>query len=89
MKNIHGHVSFTQIQNLVDHVTRSLSHGVDPQKIRDAIERDMAQNGFVITKQQINILMMGLDGGEVPEKLKICFGELNHCLLCAEIERGR
>ena len=86
MKNVHGRVGPQQIQNLVDHVTRSLSHGVDPKKIRDAIECDMAQNGFVITKQQINILMMGLDGGEIPEKLKICFGELNYCIAHLELE---
>lgn len=80
MSNNHGSVSRKAIEKLAAHalaVAYSDSHvELDAKKVCEAIEGDMAMNGFVITKEQIDVLIMGEDG-EVPRDLKLAFSGLN------------
>jgi len=89
MTNKHGTVGRTKLVKLAKHVcvvAYSDSHvKLDEVKVREAIEGDMASNGFVITEDQINVLIMGDDEGEVPEDLTTCFSGLN-AIIAKEFE---
>lgn len=88
--NHHGSVGPNKLVNLAKHACRAAYADscveLDLSKVKAAMEADMAVNGFVITKEQIDTLITGDDEGNVPEHLKTCFSSLNHVIVAMGFE---
>jgi len=79
--NTHGFVGRAALDKLAKEacalVAKQRGTKLDAVKVREAIESDMAQNGFVITSEQISQIV---DGKDLQDWMPICFGCLAHAL---------